>query len=189
MLQIKKTHEPQKVRWTEEEDEMLRRSVQKHGPTNWKRIAEELPNRNGKQCRERWVNQITPGINKNDWNYQEDLLLVKMSNIYGHKWSTISKYFSGRSVNAIKNRWTWINRHSGYVISLYHAINTGTAIQAGNQIVLNSFNPEQELIFREIQNENEQTLSLKPGRIIFPQLADKIDFKPDQFQKLLENVN
>ncbi|KAH0795752.1 Myb-like DNA-binding domain containing protein [Histomonas meleagridis] len=189
MFKEKRNREPQKVRWTEEEDNLLRKSVQKYGPTNWKRIAEELPNRNGKQCRERWVNQITPGINKNDWNFQEDLLLVKLSNIYGHKWSTISKFFAGRSVNAIKNRWTWINRHSGYVISLYHAINCGNGIHP-ETLVTEPINTENSFALKGVQESNEQQPEQpKPPRIIFPQLADKIDFKSDQLRKLLENVN
>ena len=113
-----------KVRWIEEEDQMLRESVKKHGTSNWSSIALELPNRNGKQCRERWVNQINPLINKSDWSYHEDLLLMNLSYVFGHKWSLISKNFIGRSVNSVKNRWRWINRHCIYHRALVNEINT-----------------------------------------------------------------
>ena len=39
--------------WTKEEDEVLLQMVEKYGPRNWSTIAQHLPGRIGKQCRER----------------------------------------------------------------------------------------------------------------------------------------
>ena len=39
--------------WTEEEDRLVVQLVHQHGPQKWTQIAEHLPGRIGKQCRER----------------------------------------------------------------------------------------------------------------------------------------
>jgi Myb superfamily proteins, including transcription factors and mRNA splicing factors len=39
--------------WTKEEDEIVIEMVKKYGPRNWSAIAQHLPGRIGKQCRER----------------------------------------------------------------------------------------------------------------------------------------
>ena len=40
--------------WTEEEDRLVVELVEKHGAKKWSLIAQNLPGRIGKQCRERW---------------------------------------------------------------------------------------------------------------------------------------
>ena len=39
-------------------------------------IAEDLPGRNRKQCRERWHNQLDPSIKKDGWTEEEDAVLA-----------------------------------------------------------------------------------------------------------------
>jgi hypothetical protein len=50
--------------WTAEEDSQLLQLVQVHGPQDWNLIAEHIPGRIGKQCRERWHNSLNPELNK-----------------------------------------------------------------------------------------------------------------------------
>lgn len=38
--------------------------MEKFGTQTWTEIAQRLPNRSGKQCRERWHNHLDPGIKK-----------------------------------------------------------------------------------------------------------------------------
>lgn len=42
-----------KMVWTPEEDAKLLRMVAQYGPSSWSQIAQHLPGRVGKQCRER----------------------------------------------------------------------------------------------------------------------------------------
>ena len=58
--------------WTGEEDTILRRLVHQNGPRNWKFIANYLPGRIAKQCRERWCHHLCPGIKKGMWTDEED---------------------------------------------------------------------------------------------------------------------
>ena len=100
-----------KTKWTPEEDKLLIDSVTKNGMTNWSLVAKEVPGRNGKQCRERWANQLCPELTKENWTPQEDEILKKQQAIYGNLWAKIARYLPGRSANSVKNRWSWLMRH------------------------------------------------------------------------------
>lgn len=71
-----------------------------------------MDNRSGKQCRERYVNQLDPSIKKSMWTHEEDVILKKMHRQVGTKWSKIMAYLPGRSDNAIKNRFHIISREN-----------------------------------------------------------------------------
>ncbi|KAF4349002.1 hypothetical protein F8388_008957 [Cannabis sativa] len=53
---------PVKGQWTVEEDRILIGLVEEHGVRKWSYIAQMLPGRIGKQCRERWHNHLRPDI-------------------------------------------------------------------------------------------------------------------------------
>ncbi|KAJ1488972.1 Homeodomain-like protein [Baffinella frigidus] len=67
-----------KGQWTKDEDEKVVQYVQKFGTKQWARIAQVLPGRKGKQCRERWHNHLNPDINKDAWGAEEDALLIEV---------------------------------------------------------------------------------------------------------------
>ncbi|KAI8375919.1 uncharacterized protein BYT42DRAFT_572785 [Radiomyces spectabilis] len=46
------------VRWSPEEDDRLRQLVKTHGASNWDAVAEDMPNRTGQQCRQRWTKYL-----------------------------------------------------------------------------------------------------------------------------------
>ncbi|KAG8375561.1 hypothetical protein BUALT_Bualt10G0113400 [Buddleja alternifolia] len=91
--------------WSKEEDEIIIEMVNRYGPKKWSTIAQHLPGRIGKQCRERWHNHLNPGINKEAWTQDEELALVRAHQIYGNKWAELTKFLPGRSDNSIKNHW------------------------------------------------------------------------------------
>jgi hypothetical protein len=107
-----------KTKWLSSEDRILLDVIAKHGTENWSFIAQFIHGRTGKQCRERWMNQLAPCLRKESWSSDEDATLFSAHARFGNAWATIAQFLPGRSYNHIKNRWSWIRRHQARMLSL-----------------------------------------------------------------------
>ncbi|KAJ3426410.1 transcription repressor myb5 [Anaeramoeba flamelloides] len=94
-----------KGKWTEEEDKLLKKYVKLFGDSKWSKVADSIPRRTSKQCRERWKNQLDPRIKTTPWTKEEDKILIEKHKEFGNKWSKIKEFLPGRPDNRIKNRW------------------------------------------------------------------------------------
>jgi myb proto-oncogene protein len=93
-------------KWTEEEDELLRKAVSDFGGKSWKKIAGRLPGRTDVQCLHRWQKVLKPGLIKGPWTPEEDALVVKLVKVHGNKkWSFIARQLKGRLGKQCRERW------------------------------------------------------------------------------------
>jgi hypothetical protein len=99
--------------FTPEEDEKLVEVILRTAGCNftWPQVAEELPGRTPRQCRERWTEYLHPDVRSQEWTDEEDDLLLSAISARGHKWTQISQVMLNRSDNDIKNRWYTHLRH------------------------------------------------------------------------------
>lgn len=145
---------------------MLLEIIKEQGPHHWKEIALELSHRcelgifrQGKQCRERWINHLDPNVKKGIWTEEEDLALLKYFTEKGKKWAEIAKRLGGRTENNVKNRW----------ISL-----------------MRKYKSELNIDSNEIENENEEDVAWEK-KIAVTILASKDS--SNNYSSLINNHN
>jgi hypothetical protein len=87
------------------EDALLLQILQTREFLNWDLVAQQFSGRTARQCRERWMNYLSPRVRTGQWTREEDERLVALVSEYGRSWSVLSRLFDGRSDNDVKNRW------------------------------------------------------------------------------------
>jgi hypothetical protein len=100
-----------KVKFTPEEDRQLLDLVANHGYRDWNQVAAFMPNRNARQCRERYNYYLDPSLRETPWTPEEDCLLIAKEAECGMKWHAIAQFFTNRSDIALRNRWQLLDRH------------------------------------------------------------------------------
>ncbi|KAJ3826035.1 hypothetical protein F5880DRAFT_1610590 [Lentinula raphanica] len=92
--------------WTQKDDDLLRDAVAKYGTQdNWQSVASEVPGRDNKACRKRWLHSLSPTVKKSPWTADEDALLCYLYSVHGPKWSFIARSIEGRTDDACSKRY------------------------------------------------------------------------------------
>ncbi|KAK8507798.1 hypothetical protein V6N13_140541 [Hibiscus sabdariffa] len=119
--------------WTEEEDTLLKKCIEKYGEGTWHQVPsragksdsdilktnEKLDlilmsqkkgksaglNRCRKSCRLRWLNYLNPNIKRGAFAADEVDLIIRLHNLLGNRWSLIAGRLPGRTANDVKNYW------------------------------------------------------------------------------------
>ena len=99
-------------KFSPQEDQELMALVEEYGTDNWIFIAEHMPNRNSRQCRERYLNYLNPKRNTSPWTEEEDRLLEEKHAKMGPRWVHMVRYFPNRTDVMIKNRYMMLQRRS-----------------------------------------------------------------------------
>ncbi|XP_059972002.1 myb-related protein A isoform X2 [Mesoplodon densirostris] len=95
-----------RVKWTRDEDDKLKKLVEQHGTDDWTLIASRLQNRSDFQCQHRWQKVLNPELIKGPWTKEEDQRVIELVQKYGPKrWSLIAKHLKGRIGKQCRERW------------------------------------------------------------------------------------
>lgn len=76
----------------------------------WADIAAILRWRTGKQCRDRWNNQLNPRIDRSPLSQVEVDTIIRLHAEMGNRWRDIAGALPGRTENAVKNCFHSIQR-------------------------------------------------------------------------------
>jgi hypothetical protein len=99
-----------KQRFTAEEDAVIMSMVDVHGPCKWRLAADQLSGRTARQCRERWINYLSPDVSSAPWTAAEDGLLRAKVTELGPIWCRIARSFVGRTDVCLKHRYLKLAR-------------------------------------------------------------------------------
>lgn len=107
--------------WSLKEDCLLNELVETYAPSllepkqsqrnvKWALLAMKLNHLSGhglklaKHCKERWLNHLSPFLNKGDWTEEEDIHLMDHAVALRRKWTKMAEMFPGRTQHQVKNR-------------------------------------------------------------------------------------
>ena len=63
-----------------------------------------MPQRTGKQIRDRFLNALDNKLKKEKLSFEENKKIIKWYKIFGNSWSKIAKKLKGRTGDMVKNR-------------------------------------------------------------------------------------
>ncbi|PPD99168.1 hypothetical protein GOBAR_DD03812 [Gossypium barbadense] len=131
------------VTWAQEEDDILREQISLHGTQNWAIIASKFKDKTTRQCRRRWYTYLNSDFKKGGWSPEEDMLLCEAQKIFGNRWTEIAKVVSGRTDNAVKNRFSTLCKKRAKYEALAKE-NSNSCINPNNKRILlqNGFNTD-----------------------------------------------
>ncbi|XP_020218313.1 transcription factor MYB124 isoform X1 [Cajanus cajan] len=157
------------VTWTQEEDDILREQIGIHGTENWAIIASKFTDKTTRQCRRRWYTYLNSDFKKGGWSPEEDMLLCEAQKLFGNRWTEIAKVVSGRTDNAVKNRFSTLCKKRAKYEALAKENNTSYINSNNKRIFL------QHGCDTDIASESAVAIK-KMRRSHIPDAAEKINF-------------
>jgi hypothetical protein len=93
-----------RIRFSKEEDNQLKELVLEYDK-DWNLISSLMDGKNIRQVKDRYLNILSPDLNRDPWTDEDDELLKQKINEIGKKWTKILEFFRNRTAISLKNRW------------------------------------------------------------------------------------
>ena len=103
----RKTLKPgiQSGRWNDVLDARLKAAISVYGEGRWIEIAQHVPGKTDRKCRERWSSKFALGGPKQEWDIEEDRkLLAAVAECGAGNWSKVKKFLPGRTDEMCRRR-------------------------------------------------------------------------------------
>lgn len=142
----------QRQKFTTEEDSRLIELVNMYGCHSWKKIGQFMKTRTTRQCRERYLNYLSPGLVNGPWTAHEDKFLIEKVKEMGPSWSKIVKFFPTRSDVNIKNRYSLLIS-KGKVPPLKHRNKQAKKIKEEDKPKISELKITVKDVFADIESE------------------------------------
>lgn len=161
-------HQRTRCPFSKEEDMILERLVHQFGENDWAKIASFMRPRSVRQCRERWMNSLSPEILKKKWTNAEDELLIRKYNAIGPHWKLLENFFHGRTSYSLRNRFKSLSRRNLQKFEYSNSENANQKTQSAGVILKKDnspYNPPtenspqfdwDELFFSTFFDQNEE---------------------------------
>ena len=138
------------------------------------------------QCRERWLNHLSPHLNKysflltnnslklifsrKGWSMDDDILLMEKASQLPKKWAKIALAFLGRNQHSIKNRFIYlINKEFDLKWNETKDFMKRQDLQSLTKQALDSLISQRNLTKSQCKSENQSiALSAKDNSVIYP---------------------
>jgi hypothetical protein len=97
--------------WSKDDDVRLTEIMKKYkNPRDWEPIAKEHGmGKTAKECHERWIRYLKPGVRKGQWTDQEDAIVIEAVTTSSEqpftRWSDLAQRLPGRVGKQIRDRW------------------------------------------------------------------------------------
>lgn len=108
--------------WSKDDDSRLSEIMKKYkNPRDWEPIAKEHGRgKTAKECHERWIRYLKPGVRKGQWTDQEDAIVIEAVTTSTEqpftRWSDLAQQLPGRVGKQIRDRWVnHLNPHINHL--------------------------------------------------------------------------
>lgn len=108
--------------WSKEDDYRLSEIMKKYkNPKDWSPVAQEhARGKSAKECHDRWIRYLKPGVRKGQWQDHEDAIVVEAVTTSTEqpftRWSDLAQRLPGRVGKQIRDRWVnHLNPHINHM--------------------------------------------------------------------------
>ncbi|GJM96638.1 hypothetical protein PR202_ga13499 [Eleusine coracana subsp. coracana] len=105
--------------WTPREDAALARLADEHGARHWRRVAELMPGRSSRQCRDRWRHHLARDVYHRPFTAADDEELACLFLRHDGRWKDVSRAAHRRTSRVMRRRWKEIRHTDAFLSKLW----------------------------------------------------------------------
>ena len=115
--------------WSAKEDRVIGDWVGLYGEKDWNKCATKFPDKNARQCQQRWAQKLAPTLKKGFWSNLEQARVFSLMEKFATSWSLMQFKVKGRTQLAIKN-FVYNSVRAFQSSSVYHWIQQNRQIKS-----------------------------------------------------------